>query len=174
METPDHLVLRGETVTLRPATKADAPRPLQIFSEPAVAKWWGHWDPDRVRREMIDRDDETVVFVVVYEGVTIGLVQYAEEDDPDYRHTSIDIALHPDWHGRGLGGDTIRTLARHLFHARGHHRITTDPAAHNYRAIRSCERVGFRAVGIMRQYERGPDGSWHDGLLMDLPRDDLA
>jgi aminoglycoside 6'-N-acetyltransferase len=28
--------------------------------------------------------------------------------------------------------------------------------------------VGFRAVGIMRDYERGPDGSWHDGLLMDL------
>jgi hypothetical protein len=25
-----------------------------------------------------------------------------------------------------------------------------------------------RPVGIMRQYERGPDGTWHDGLLMDL------
>jgi aminoglycoside 6'-N-acetyltransferase len=23
-------------------------------------------------------------------------------------------------------------------------------------------------VGVMRQYERGADGSWHDGLLMDL------
>ena len=30
------------------------------------------------------------------------------------------------------------------------------------------ERVGFCAVGVMRDYERGPDGSWHDGLLMDL------
>jgi aminoglycoside 6'-N-acetyltransferase len=25
----------------------------------------------------------------------------------------------------------------------------------------------------MRQYERGPDGTFHDGLLMDLLRDEL-
>jgi aminoglycoside 6'-N-acetyltransferase len=29
-------------------------------------------------------------------------------------------------------------------------------------------------VGIMRLYERGPDGTWHDGLLMDLLRDELT
>ncbi len=173
METPENTILRGETVTLRRASQADAPRLLQIFSEPAVAEWWGRWDLERVRREMIDPGDGTVVFVVVLDGETIGLVQFAEENEPDYRHASIDIALHPGWHGRGLGGDTIRTLARHLFHARGHHRITIDPAAHNDRAIRSYERVGFRAVGVMRQYERGPDGSWHGGLLMDLLRDEL-
>jgi aminoglycoside 6'-N-acetyltransferase len=23
-------------------------------------------------------------------------------------------------------------------------------------------------VGVMRAYERGDDGTWHDGLLMDL------
>ncbi len=174
METPDNLVLQGEAVTLRPATQADALRLLQIFSEPAVAEWWGRWDLERVRREMIDPGDGTVVFVVVVDGETIGLVQCAEENEPDYRHASIDISLHPGWHGRGLGGDTIRTLARHLFHTRGHHRITIDPAAHNHRAIRSYERVGFRAVGVMRQYERGPDGSWHGGLLMDLLRDELT
>jgi aminoglycoside 6'-N-acetyltransferase len=28
--------------------------------------------------------------------------------------------------------------------------------------------VGFRPVGVMRRYERGPDGVWHDGLLMDM------
>jgi aminoglycoside 6'-N-acetyltransferase len=33
--------------------------------------------------------------------------------------------------------------------------------------------VGFRPVGVMRRYERGPDGSWHDGLLMDLLPEDL-
>jgi hypothetical protein len=28
-------------------------------------------------------------------------------------------------------------------------------------------------VGVMRQYERSSDGQLHDGLLMDLIRDDL-
>ena len=51
---------------------------------------------------------------------------------------------------------------------RGHHRFTIDPAAANARAIRAYEAVGFRPVGVLRRYERGPDGRWRDGLLMDL------
>jgi aminoglycoside 6'-N-acetyltransferase len=104
----------------------------------------------------------------------IGLIQYWEEPDPDYRHAAIDLFLHPDWHGRGLGTDAIRTLARHLFQDRGHHRLTIDPAAHNQRAIRAYRRVGFRPVGVLRRYERGSDGRWHDGLLMDLLPEDLT
>jgi aminoglycoside 6'-N-acetyltransferase len=60
-----------------------------------------------------------------------------------------------------------------LFDHRGHHRITIDPAADNHGAIRCYQKVGFRMVGVMRQYERGNDGQFHDGLLMDLLRDDL-
>ena len=90
-----------------------------------------------------------------------------------YRHAGIDISLHPDAHGRGLGTETVRTVARWLFGERGHHRITIDPAAHNAVAIRCYERVGFRPVGVMREYERGLDGSWHDGLLMEMLTTDL-
>lgn len=168
MGHPDNTTLDGEFVTLRRTVPDYASRLLEIFSEPAITEWWGHWDLAKVQRKKIDRDDDTVLHVVHHDGVTIGLVQYTEEHDPDDRHASIDIALHPDWHGRGLGSDTIRTPARHLFAQRGHHRITIDPAAHNHRAIRSCERVAFRPVGVMRRYERGPDGTWHGGLLMDL------
>jgi aminoglycoside 6'-N-acetyltransferase len=28
--------------------------------------------------------------------------------------------------------------------------------------------VGFRRVGVMRQYERGADGTYPDGMLLDL------
>jgi aminoglycoside 6'-N-acetyltransferase len=167
-------VLRGELVTLRPVQPRDAERLAEILTHPSVAKWWPGYDLDKVEREITgDADEETVVFAVEVDGQVIGLVQYAEEADPMYRHAGIDVTLHPDWHGRGLGADAVRTLARHLFEDRGHHRVTIDPAAHNERAIRSYLRVGFRPVGIMRRYERGPDGTWHDGLLMDLLPEDL-
>ena len=65
-------------------------------------------------------------------------------------------------------------LARFLCEQRGHHRLTIDPAAANHRAIRCYEKVGFRRVGVLRQYERGPDGRFHDGLLMDLLRPELS
>jgi aminoglycoside 6'-N-acetyltransferase len=173
MTTPE-ASLHGEVVQVRPVTASDAARLTEILTHPGVARWWGRWDLDRVQAEVIDPDDGTVTFAVEVDGQVIGLVQYAEEDDPDYRHASIDISLHPTWHGRGLGADAVRTLARYLFEHRGHHRITIDPAAHNQRAIRSYQRVGFRPVGVMRRYERGADGSWHDGLLMDLLPEDLA
>ena len=171
-ETPG--TLRGDLVILRPLTTADAGRLVKILDDPAVSRWWGRHDLDRVRRELIERDDGAVGYVIVVGGVVIGFVQYGEEDEPDYRHASIDIFLDPAWHGRGLGADAVRTVARHLFADRGHHRITIDPAAHNERAIRSYRRVGFRPVGTMRRYERGPEGEWHDGLLMDLLRNEIT
>jgi aminoglycoside 6'-N-acetyltransferase len=35
------------------------------------------------------------------------------------------------------------------------------------------EKVGFRPVGVMRRYERGADGAWHDNLLMELLAEDV-
>jgi aminoglycoside 6'-N-acetyltransferase len=160
--------LQGEMVRLRAVTVADAPRLAEILDDPAVAQWWGHHDVERVERDVIAPGDGTVVFAVEVDDQVVGLIQYLEENEPDYRHAGIDISLHPGWHHRGIGADALRTLARHLFDDRGHHRLTIDPAAHNDRAIRSYASVGFRPVGIMRRYERGPDGTWHDGLLMDL------
>jgi aminoglycoside 6'-N-acetyltransferase len=174
MVTPQPGSLHGHAVRLRPATAHDAARLTEILTHPGVARWWGRFDLHRVQRELVDPDDGTVPFAVEAGGQVIGLIQYLEENEPDYRHAAIDIFLHPDWHGRGLGADAIRTLARYLFEQRGHHRLTIDPAAGNQRAIRSYRRVGFRPVGVMRQYERGPKGSWHDGLLMDLLPEDLT
>ena len=52
--------------------------------------------------------------------------------------------------------------------------IYLDPAADNEAAIRCYLKVGFRPVGIRRRSERGSDGSWHDGLLMDLLAEELT
>jgi aminoglycoside 6'-N-acetyltransferase len=102
------------------------------------------------------------------------MVQYGEEEEPAYRHASIDIYLDPAVHGRGVGRDAVRALARHLVHDRGHHRLVIDPAADNEPAIRCYTAVGFRPVGVLRRYERDVDGAgWHDGLLMDLLAEEL-
>lgn len=162
--------IAGQTVVLRPTTAAHVPRFLEVLSHPEVAKWWGGYDLERVRRELLGPQG----YAVEQHGEVVGLIIYYEEVDADHRHAGIDLALHPDAHGQGLGADAMRTMARHLFDVRGHHRIVIDPAAHNERAIRSYTRVGFRSIGIMRSYERRLDGSWHDGLLMDLLPDDLT
>ena len=104
----------------------------------------------------------------------MGLIQFAEEDDPDYRHAGIDIYVDPTHHRRGFATDAIRTLVTYLLEERHHHRLTIDPSADNDAAIACYSAVGFSPVGVMRAYERRPDGSWGDGLLMELVDEDRA
>jgi aminoglycoside 6'-N-acetyltransferase len=165
------VVLRGERVLLRPGRPDDADGLLKIRNEPEVARWWGSVDVEEEIGEGFVGTDEG--FVIEVDGEVIGAIQYGEEHDPMYRHANVDIFLTASRHGQGLGTEAIRVLARHLFGELGHHRLTIDPSADNAAAIRAYERVGFRAVGIMRSYERGPDGVWHDGLLMDLLREEF-
>jgi aminoglycoside 6'-N-acetyltransferase len=119
-------------------------------------------------------DADAHVLVVEHAGRVVGAIQWSAETEPDYRHASIDLYLDPSVHGRGLGADAVRTVARHLVVDEGYHRLVIDPAADNAAAIKCYGKVGFRPVGIMRKYERGLDGTWHDGLLMDLLAGELV
>ncbi|PNG91741.1 GNAT family N-acetyltransferase [Streptomyces malaysiensis] len=160
--------LRGARVVLRPTEPSDVPALAAIRAEPEVyARWRGGEDLVAAVREDL-AEPGTEPLTIEYEGTVVGMIQWSAETDPDYRHASIDIYLDPAVHGRGLGTDAVRTLARHLISDHGHHRIVIDPASDNAAAIRAYAKVGFRPVGVMRSYERGPDGTWHDGLLMDL------
>ena len=159
--------LTGRGVTLRPVAEPDRAALVAILLTPEVARWWGpHVEEDGWP---VDDDSDVVKFAVEVDGRVAGLVQYSEESDPMYRHAGIDIFLDPTVQHRGLGREAVRTLAGYLFRDRGHHRIVIDPAAQNHRAISAYAAVGFRTVGILREYERNPDGTgWHDGVLMEL------
>jgi len=161
----------SHVLTLRRLVPADALEVLRIVQTPAVARWWGPPDPGFPLTD----DPESVRLTIVVDGRVGGLIQYWEERDPMYRHAAVDVFLDPPLRGRGLGTEAVRRVVALLIGERGHHRITIDPAAANARAIKAYEKVGFRVVGTMRQYERDADGDgWHDGLLMELLADDLS
>jgi aminoglycoside 6'-N-acetyltransferase len=164
--------LRGERVTLRPLEERDKPRLVEILEEPEVARWFGTASAVDSADEFVS-DPEVTGFAIEAEGVLIGAIGFYEETEPDYRHAGMDLFLATESQNQGLGTEALRLVSRHLFEDRGHHRLIIDPAAENARAIKAYERIGFKPVGVMRGYERGPDGTFHDGLLMDLLRDEL-
>ena len=115
-------------------------------------------------------EEGVIRYVIELDDRTVGWIQWYAEDDPDYRHAGIDIYVDPAVHGGGVGTDAVRALARHLIVDHGYHRLVIDPATDNPAAIRAYGKVGFRPVGVMRQYERGPDGTWHDSPAHGPPR----
>jgi aminoglycoside 6'-N-acetyltransferase len=159
---PPPPTISGERVLLRRLSADDRPRMRAILAEPEVARWWAPRGADEAADGLFG------------DGEVVGAIEYSEENEPDYRHAGIDIFMDTEHQGRGLGRDAIRTMARYLFEERGHHRLTIDPAVANERAIRAYKKIGFRPVGIMRNYERGADDAWHDGLLLDLLAGELA
>lgn len=167
------ITLAGRQIRLRSTVESDRGVLLAIRSTPEVH---GRWRGDDLDAEFGDDLADPELELLTIEdssGHVVGLIQFYEEDDPDYRHASIDIYIDPASHRQGYATAAIRALVDYLFEQRGHHRLTIDPAADNAAAIACYAGVGFKVVGILRDYERQADGSWSDGLLMDLLRSDL-
>jgi aminoglycoside 6'-N-acetyltransferase len=154
-----------DDLELRPLAAGDVSELLRIRATDEVHRWWGAAEPDFP----LGDEPESERLTVLVDGRVAGMVQFAEEEEPRYRHASIDIFLDPAVHGRGVGTEVVRRVVRLLVEERGHHRITIDPAAANAAAIRAYAKAGFEPVGVMRRYERDVAGDgWHDGLLMEL------
>lgn len=159
-------VLTSARLVLRPIQEDDLWPLVAILGQPGVARWWGAWDHARAKAELLEGDD-IVVWTIVHGDRIAGAIQIGENDDPQYKHASIDLFLAESFQGQGLGPEAIKRVVQHVIDDRGHHRMVIDPAAENDAAIAAYERVGFRRVGIMRRYELR-DGSFKDGLLLEL------
>lgn len=166
--------LRDGRVALRALREEDA-GPLAAMTEhPSVREWWGAEDSDsRSAAGFAEEARAEAAFAIEVDGALGGWLGFHEELEPDYRHASLDILLASEHQGAGLGPVALRLAARWLIDERGHHRLTIDPAAANARAIGAYASLGFRPVGVLRSYERGADGAWRDGLLMDLLGEEL-
>lgn len=164
----DAIELRGRRVLLRTTRREDREALVAIRLTKEVRR---RWRGDDLEAEFdADFDDNEVhrFTIVDPSGRTAGLIQYGEEDDPEYRHASVDIYVDPNTHRQGFATDAIRTLVGYLFDVRGHHRLTIDPTVENEGAIACYSNIGFAPVGVMREYELRDDGSWADGMLMEL------
>lgn len=75
----------------------------------------------------------------------------------------------PDYRGRGYGSDAMRLAVRYAFNELGMERVTLQAVAHNARAIRSYEKVGFELVGTEREWDLR-DGVRSGQITMSITR----
>lgn len=170
--TADITPLRGPRVTLRPLRVEERSKVAELVAADPVTS--ARWSASAATMERWFSDEDATFLVAEVDGTIAGVLDFEEVLEPEYRSAGIDIGMLSNFVDRGYGTEALKVLAAYLIDVRGHHRLTIDPAADNARAIRAYEKIGFKPIGIAREYERLDDGVWHDGLLMDLLADELV
>jgi ribosomal-protein-alanine N-acetyltransferase len=179
--TPQHeadpLVVTGPTLTLRYATAADAPRLLDLASDPAVTRFfsWGPYtaisQPEayiaslpakRERGELLDflidhREDGPI-------GVT-GLSELSVRN----RHATVGSWFGHRWWGSGANLESKALIAALAFERLGMDRLTAWANTRNGRSQVALERVGFKREGVLRDFHRHGD-TLHDVVVFGMTR----
>lgn len=153
-------------IGLRRAVPEDLALFERAFRDPEVRRWWDlPAEPEHLARFQHER-----CLPFTEGGRTVGFIEYDVDSRSDTVRPNIVVAA-PEDRDRGLGSAALAAFAAAVFEA-GHARLSVLSDSGNNRALRCYAKAGFRDVGRLRSYLRGPDGR-HDALLLDLLPEDL-
>jgi len=169
------VTLRGERVTLRPTTVADASS-FVCWAADAEFAWhqWGRdpgrWPDEAAARAWIARLEvdpaQAAAFTIEHEGRPIGFANYRDRQEKA-RSAEIGIGIgEPTLWGRHLGREALGLLVRHLEDDLGLHRISLHVIANNARAIWAYKACGFEVEGVERDAVATDRGTFLDDVAM--------
>jgi ribosomal-protein-alanine N-acetyltransferase len=170
-------VITGPTLTLRYATAEDAPRLLELASDPAVTQWFS-WGP----YESLDQPEayiagleakreagELLDFLIVHpERGPIGVTGLSELS-PRNRHATVGTWFGREHWGTGANRESKAMIAALAFRRLGFDRLTAWANTRNGRSQLALERAGFRREGVLRDWHRHGD-TLHDVVVFGLTR----
>ena len=172
------MVLTGPTLTLRYATAEDAPRLLELGSDPLVTQWfsWGPYEsleqPEAYIAGLAAKREagELLDFLIVHRemgaiGVT-GLSELAARD----RRATVGTWFGRDWWGSGVNRESKALIAALAFRRLGLDRLTAWANTRNGRSQVALERVGFRREGVLRSWHRHGEAR-HDVVVFGMLRE---
>lgn len=180
---PDEKPARAGRIDFSPFTLDALPQMLVWLSDPDVRPWYDegeltmenlarHYAPeDGMHRFLIVIDDRPVGYIQTYRVGNEPEYQRQIGVDPDAVATDLFIG-DPGYRNRGWGSEVLRVFVdRIVFGQLGADvaMIAPDPA--NARAVRSYEKVGFRAIKTVYVVDEGSPGNTGDELVMLLHKD---
>jgi [ribosomal protein S5]-alanine N-acetyltransferase len=170
-------VITGPTLTLRYATAQDAPRLMELASDPAVTRWFS-WGPYRrldepeayiAGLEAKREAGELLDFLVVHpEDGPIGVTGLSELS-PRNRHATVGTWFGRQHWGSGANRESKAMIAALAFRRLGLDRLTAWANTRNGRSQLALERAGFRREGVLRDWHRHGD-TLHDVVVFGLTR----
>ena len=189
MTEPDPLTVTGPSLTLRYAEPEDAPRLLELGSDPAVTRFfsWGPYarveEPKAYIASLAGKRErgETLEFLVDHrEHGPIGVTGLSELSGRDRRATVGSWFGRAHW-GSGANLESKALVAALAFGTLGLDRLTAWANTRNGRSQAALERVGFRREGVLAGWHRHGDevhdvvvfgmlrAAWERSALRDVP-----
>jgi ribosomal-protein-alanine N-acetyltransferase len=171
------VLLTGPTLTLRYATADDAPRLLELASDPEVTRWFS-WGPyERVDQpeayiaglEAKRETGELLDFLIVHpEHGPIGVTGLSELSRRN-RHATVGTWFGRDYWGTGANRESKAMIAALAFRHLGLDRLTAWANTRNGRSQLALERAGFAREGVLRDWHRHGD-TLHDVVVFGMTR----
>ncbi|MBS1715740.1 MAG: GNAT family N-acetyltransferase [Armatimonadetes bacterium] len=157
-------IVDGPIVTartqIRRLSHADAPDLYDVFSDPAVMRYWS--SPPYERTDQVTRlidaveagydDGSFFQFGIVdaSESKVVGTCTLHQIDRQNRRAEVGYVLGRRSW-GRGLMSEALTALLTVCFRDVGFHRIEADTDPRNAASVRLLERLGFQREGLLRQ-----------------------
>jgi RimJ/RimL family protein N-acetyltransferase len=174
MVLPEHSIETAR-LTLRPFTLDDFDDLYAYQSRPDVVRYlrWEARDRTQVRQALedqcrettLDAEGEWLTFAVVWREVgkvvgEVGLKWLSRE----HRQGETGFVFNPDYQGRGLATEAVRSMLALGFGSLGSHRIIGSCDARNHSSARLMERIGMRREAHL-VHSQIVKGEWTDELI---------
>ncbi len=149
------MLLQGSRVTIRPLNRADlsALAAWRPFDDPLLADAnWLQRAPDDLQRwyTQSQGDSQRLLYTLLNEsGRIVGLLTLREVNGR--RSARLGITLGADYVNQGYGTEALRLFVEYYFDELGFDKMALDVAAHNQRAIRVYQKLGFQIVSESKQ-----------------------
>jgi RimJ/RimL family protein N-acetyltransferase len=170
-------VIEGDGFRLRRATANDVDFLVALATHEDVQPYMAAVSPrdaesiaEEIRLDEASPDDRGH-FVIEVDGQRAGTLAFELTNRRSRIAWLHGIMIHPDFRGERLADRAARAFSRHLIFELGFHRLELEVYGFNERALRHAERVYVREGVKRRAYRR--DGTWVDGVLFGLTREDL-
>lgn len=170
-------ILRGKRVVLRPPAPEDVPHIVRWLADVEITRMLGYLQQAFSEAQETDwlkkvaESQNTVFWVIEVDGKPIGTSAIRGIDwKNQHGETGTLIGEREHW-GKGIGTEQAQLRTRFAFRELNLVKLKSAAFAENAASVRMTRRVGYRDVGIERR-EVFADGTWHDGLLSELLRED--
>jgi ribosomal-protein-alanine N-acetyltransferase len=157
--------LSSPTLILRYPQRDDAPRLLELASDPDVTRWFS-WGPytgvdqplayiDRLEGQR-ERGEQLDLLVVHRDDGPIGITGLSEFSMRD-RRCMVGTWFGKPWWGTGANRESKAVMAHLAFEVLGMNRLGSYSNPDNLRSTRALEGVGFVREGVLRAWHRHGD-----------------